>query len=115
MHIALLWIVRALGAFFVSGGAVKAFELAKLAVVVTLATLMLGMMKYGLNLLPSLFPALGSVDNPSTLLGAASSTLGFWNAWFPLNEELIFLTALSTLWVAGLAYRFLKSYVPTMS
>jgi hypothetical protein len=53
---------------------------------------------------------------PSTsVVQNVSDWLSIANTFAPITEGFVVLSALSVLWASGLVYRFLKSWVPTLS
>jgi hypothetical protein len=54
-----------------------------------------------------------------TMLQSAAAPLSpyfnFVNAWFPLDVLVALATAYSTFWVGLVTYRFIKSWIPTVS
>jgi hypothetical protein len=57
----------------------------------------------------------GIWDGLTSTYSSVASTLAIGNALFPLGTLFTILTLLFILWVIGLVYRLIKSYVPTLS
>lgn len=64
-----------------------------------------------------LFSLLSSliIDDPNTIGLVDSDTLVIINTFFPLSEFFVLITSLSVVLMTGIAYRFVKSWIPTVN
>ncbi|HEY2713737.1 MAG TPA: hypothetical protein VGI60_14580 [Chthoniobacterales bacterium] len=53
--------------------------------------------------------------DPNSHVGTAGSWLTITNTFFPLSEALTLVSAWSVVMLAGMTYRFVKSWIPTVS
>ncbi|MDD2710345.1 MAG: hypothetical protein PHV34_20380 [Verrucomicrobiae bacterium] len=59
--------------------------------------------------------ALADVVAPSINMPGLPDVVGMVNYVFPLSELFAMLLVLASLWIAAIAYRFVKSWLPTLS
>lgn len=60
--------------------------------------------------------AVGGIENDfSAPVGLVLDALRFTNYFFPLEEMFAFAAALVALWVLGMLYRLVKSWIPSLS
>jgi hypothetical protein len=76
--------------------------------------LMEKMRQFGEFILESFFDAL-ELLLPTVDLSPVEATLGMANSVFPLAETISYLLTLFAWWLLVLAYRFVKSLIPTVS